>query len=81
MNKFMSEYRRLMLIQTAEGGTLAEEVISSVRNTHAFGTQKKLTDMYDVSNQKVNSTSSSFLLSVSLTLTLRSLSVDPRSWT
>lgn len=53
MNLFMSEYRRDMLEKTAEGGTLAEEVISSVRNTHAFGTQKKLTAMYDVNNEKV----------------------------
>lgn len=50
MNKFISEFRRLMLANTAEGGTLAEEVISSVRNTHAFGTQAKLTSLYDVGN-------------------------------
>jgi ATP-binding cassette subfamily B (MDR/TAP) protein 1 len=52
MNKFMSEYRQQMLEETAEGGTLAEEVISSVRNAHAFGTQKKLAELYDVTNKK-----------------------------
>lgn len=53
MNKFMSEYRRLMLAETAEAGTLVEEVVSSIRNTHAFGTQKKLAAMYDIRNIKV----------------------------
>jgi ATP-binding cassette, subfamily B (MDR/TAP), member 1 len=46
----MGTYRQQMLEYTAEGGTLAEEVFSSVRNTHAFGTQRKLADMYDVYN-------------------------------
>ena len=32
---------------TAEGGSLAEEVISTIRTAQAFGTQKKLTDLYD----------------------------------
>lgn len=50
MNKFISAYRSQMLQLTAEGGTLAEEVFSSVRSSHAFGTQKKLTAMYDVTN-------------------------------
>lgn len=31
----------------AEGGTLAEEVISTVRTAQAFGTQKILSDLYD----------------------------------
>lgn len=31
----------------AEGGTLAEEVISTVRTAQAFGTQKILADLYD----------------------------------
>jgi ATP-binding cassette subfamily B (MDR/TAP) protein 1 len=46
----MGGYRRQMLEHTAEGGTLAEEVISSIRNAHAFGTQNKLGAMYDVFN-------------------------------
>lgn len=31
----------------AQGGTLAEEIFSSIRNAVAFGTQKKLADNYD----------------------------------
>jgi len=31
----------------AEGGNLAEEVISTVRTAQAFGTQKILSDLYD----------------------------------
>jgi ATP-binding cassette, subfamily B (MDR/TAP), member 1 len=50
MNKFISAYKQQMLQETANGSTLAEEVISSVRNTHAFGTQHKLTAMYDIPN-------------------------------
>ncbi|KAK4047990.1 hypothetical protein OIV83_005024 [Microbotryomycetes sp. JL201] len=50
MNKFISKYKQQMLEETAKGSTLAEEVISSVRNAHAFGTQGKLASMYDVPN-------------------------------
>lgn len=50
--RYISAYKVQMLEKTAEGGTLAEEVFSSVRNTHAFGTQKKLTAMYDVKNSE-----------------------------
>jgi ATP-binding cassette subfamily B (MDR/TAP) protein 1 len=46
----MGRYQREMLEYTGEGGTLAEEVISSVRNAHAFGTQHKLEELYDVLN-------------------------------
>ncbi|KAM0748317.1 P-loop containing nucleoside triphosphate hydrolase protein [Meredithblackwellia eburnea MCA 4105] len=52
MNVFISKFKTLMLEKTAEGGTLAEEVFSSVRNTHAFGTQAKLTEMYDIKNRE-----------------------------
>ncbi|KAF8833253.1 hypothetical protein BDN67DRAFT_1017770 [Paxillus ammoniavirescens] len=38
----------LALKHVAEGGTLAEEVISTVRTAHAFGTQKTLSGLYDV---------------------------------
>lgn len=31
----------------AEGGTVAEEVISTIRTAQAFGTQKILADLYD----------------------------------
>lgn len=32
------------------GGTVAEETIASVRTVHAFGTQKKLVDLYEIPN-------------------------------
>ncbi|KIK80729.1 hypothetical protein PAXRUDRAFT_833366 [Paxillus rubicundulus Ve08.2h10] len=48
MTKFMSKYMQLALKHIAEGGTLAEEVISTVRTAHAFGTQKSLSSLYDV---------------------------------
>ena len=38
----------MSLKYVAEGGSFAEEVFSSVRTAHAFGTQKKLGDLYDV---------------------------------
>lgn len=41
-----------MLKFIAEGGTLAEEVISSIRTTHAFGTQRKLAALYDIPNAR-----------------------------
>lgn len=37
---------RLSLKHVAEGGTLAEEVISTVRTAQAFGTQKILSALY-----------------------------------
>lgn len=39
---------RLALTSIAEGGTLAEEVISTVRTAQAFGTQRILASLYDV---------------------------------
>lgn len=39
---------RLSLKHVAEGGSLAEEVISTVRTAQAFGTQKTLAALYDV---------------------------------
>ncbi|KAF8580728.1 multidrug resistance protein 1 [Ramaria rubella] len=47
LNKFTGTYMQMSRNATAEGGSLAEEVISSVRVTHAFGTQRKLAEMYD----------------------------------
>ncbi|KAI0073491.1 P-loop containing nucleoside triphosphate hydrolase protein [Panus rudis PR-1116 ss-1] len=47
MNRFVSTYMQLSLKHTAEGGTLAEEVISTVRTAHAFGTQQILSLLYD----------------------------------
>ncbi|KAF8506439.1 P-loop containing nucleoside triphosphate hydrolase protein [Gautieria morchelliformis] len=47
MNKFVSSYMQLSRTAVAEGGTLAEEVISTVRTAQAFGTQDKLKALYD----------------------------------
>jgi ATP-binding cassette subfamily B (MDR/TAP) protein 1 len=47
MNKYISIFMQLTLKYVAEGGTLAEEVISTIRTAQAFGTQKKLADIYD----------------------------------
>ena len=38
---------RLSLKHVAEAGTVAEEVISTVRTAQAFGTQKTLSKLYD----------------------------------
>ncbi|KAG6907876.1 hypothetical protein DXG01_007040 [Tephrocybe rancida] len=47
MNKAISKYMQLSLKHVAEGGSLAEEVISTVRTAQAFGTQTILADIYD----------------------------------
>ncbi|KAH9849517.1 P-loop containing nucleoside triphosphate hydrolase protein [Lenzites betulinus] len=52
MNKFLSMYMQISLQHVAEGGTLAEEVISTVRTAQAFGTQHILADLYDVRVEK-----------------------------
>ncbi|KAI0346005.1 P-loop containing nucleoside triphosphate hydrolase protein [Trametopsis cervina] len=48
MNKFISTYMQLSLKHVAEAGSLAEEVISTVRTAQAFGTQAILAKLYDV---------------------------------
>ncbi|KAI0246194.1 ABC transporter type 1, transmembrane domain-containing protein, partial [Lactifluus subvellereus] len=48
MNKFVSKYMQLSLKQVAEGGTLAEEVVSTIRTAQAFGTQNVLASLYDL---------------------------------
>ncbi|KAK2465352.1 hypothetical protein APHAL10511_002706 [Amanita phalloides] len=47
MNKTMSKYLQLSLKYVADSGTLAEEVISTVRTAQAFGSQKILSGLYD----------------------------------
>lgn len=47
MNKFAADYTKKSLKHVAEGGTLAEEVISTIRTAQAFGTQKTLSTIYD----------------------------------
>ena len=41
------KYFRLSLKETAEGGSLAEEVISTIRTAQAFGTQPVLEGLYN----------------------------------
>jgi ATP-binding cassette, subfamily B (MDR/TAP), member 1 len=48
MNKFISTYMQLSLKHVAEAGSLAEEVISTVRTAHAFGSQQVLRNLYNV---------------------------------
>ncbi|GJE98503.1 multidrug resistance-associated ABC transporter [Phanerochaete sordida] len=48
MNKFISTYMQMSLKHVAEAGSLAEEVISTVRTAHAFGSQHVLGDLYDI---------------------------------
>jgi len=43
---------RLSLKHVATGGTLAEEVISTIRTAQAFGTQNALSDLYDTHVEK-----------------------------
>ncbi|KAL5482696.1 hypothetical protein ACEPAI_9290 [Sanghuangporus weigelae] len=47
MNKFISKYMQLSLKHVAEGGSVAEEVISTIRTAQAFGTQSILAAIYD----------------------------------
>ena len=42
----------MSLRSIAEGGSFAEEVISTIRTAQAFGTQKTLSKLYDVSITK-----------------------------
>ncbi|KAI9573606.1 ste6-like protein [Boletus coccyginus] len=63
MNRFLTKSAQLSLGHVAEGGTLAEEVISSVRTSHAFGVQKTLSSLYDVhteSARAIDANSASF---------------------
>ncbi|PGH18238.1 hypothetical protein AJ79_00577 [Helicocarpus griseus UAMH5409] len=46
-SKFIIAYSKKSLDSYGEGGTVAEEVISSIRNATAFGTQEKLARQYD----------------------------------
>ncbi|KAG9675942.1 P-loop containing nucleoside triphosphate hydrolase protein, partial [Aureobasidium melanogenum] len=47
MGGFIVKFNKASLASYAEGGTVAEEVISSVRNAKAFSTEAKLTRAYD----------------------------------
>ena len=47
LGRLITKYNKKSLAAYAEGGTVAEEVISSIRNATAFGTQEKLAREYD----------------------------------
>ncbi|KAJ7288261.1 P-loop containing nucleoside triphosphate hydrolase protein [Mycena rebaudengoi] len=47
MNKNVSRYMEISLKHVAESGSLAEEVISTIRTAQAFGTQTILATLYD----------------------------------
>ena len=47
-SSFIIKYNKQSLASYALGGTVAEEVISSIRNTTAFSTQDKLARQYDL---------------------------------
>ncbi|KAI7975509.1 hypothetical protein EIK77_005875 [Talaromyces pinophilus] len=46
-SRFIIKFSKLSLESYAQGGTLAEEVISSIRTATAFGTQERLAQQYD----------------------------------
>jgi ATP-binding cassette subfamily B (MDR/TAP) protein 1 len=47
MGKFITKYTQESLKHIAEGGSLAEEVISTIRTSHAFGSQNVLNSLYN----------------------------------
>lgn len=47
-SRFIIKFSKLSLIHTGAAGTVAEEVISSIRNAIAFGTQDKLARQYEL---------------------------------
>ncbi|KAI0168421.1 P-loop containing nucleoside triphosphate hydrolase protein [Pestalotiopsis sp. NC0098] len=47
-SQFMIKFNKSSIEAYAQGGTVAEEVISSIRNAVAFGTQDRLAKQYDV---------------------------------
>ena len=49
IRRFYVKYLRISLKHSAEGGSLAEEVISSIRTAQAFGTQLTLAGLFNTS--------------------------------
>ncbi|KAI6166710.1 ste6-like protein [Pisolithus thermaeus] len=47
INKFAAKYAQATLQYVAESGTIAEEVISTIRTAQAFGSQKVLSSLFD----------------------------------
>lgn len=53
MQVMMKKYIAITLEQTGKAGGIAEEVISSIRTIHAFGTSKSLRNKFDDHIEKV----------------------------
>ena len=55
MNRMTSKWMQMSLGFVAEGGSLAEEVISTIRTAQAFGSQRTLAGLYEahISKAKV----------------------------
>ncbi|PBK74780.1 P-loop containing nucleoside triphosphate hydrolase protein [Armillaria solidipes] len=70
MNKAISKYMQLSLKHIADAGSIAEEVISTVRTAQAFGTQRILSSLYDqhVEKSKVVDVKSAIWLGGSLSV-------------
>ena len=47
MNIFMSKYKLASLGHIAQGGSVAEEVVGTIRTAQAFGSQNILLKMYE----------------------------------
>lgn len=47
MSKFLVKYKTTQLKHVAESGSMAEEVISTIRTAQAFSTQQKLAVLFD----------------------------------
>jgi ATP-binding cassette subfamily B (MDR/TAP) protein 1 len=48
MNRFVSRYTQTSRQYIADGGNIAEEVLSTIRTAQAFGTQNALATLYDM---------------------------------
>lgn len=68
MNVFMSKLKLAQLTFVAEGGSLAEEVIGTIRTAQAFGTQQKLAAMYDLYMDKTHAVDNNLAIIVSTLL-------------
>ncbi|KAM0786824.1 hypothetical protein ACM66B_002253 [Microbotryomycetes sp. NB124-2] len=62
MEGFSAKFKKISLDELAQGSTLGEEVFSSIRNAHAFGTQKKLAALYDTYNQRALAVGTKFAI-------------------
>ncbi|KAK0481286.1 P-loop containing nucleoside triphosphate hydrolase protein [Armillaria novae-zelandiae] len=69
-NKFISKFMQLSLKHIADAGSIAEEVISTIRTAQAFGAQQILSSLYDrhVEKSKVVDVKSAIWLGTSLSV-------------